>query len=75
MEYRQLITNLLTSKDWQILAANEFGRLAQGIGRRIKGTNTITFIPCHEILPDQKATYPCFVCSERPQKTKKIKHA
>jgi hypothetical protein len=32
MEYRQLITDPETCEAWQISAANEFGRLAQGVG-------------------------------------------
>jgi hypothetical protein len=71
MEYRQLITVPATCEAWQISAANEFGRLAQGVGGRIKGTNTIVFIHHHEMPHDREATYPCFVCLERPQKTKK----
>jgi Reverse transcriptase (RNA-dependent DNA polymerase) len=45
--------------------------LAQGVGGRIKGTDTITFIPHHEMPADRQATYPRFVCSERPQKQEK----
>jgi hypothetical protein len=44
MEYRQLITDPATRADWQLSTANEFGRLAQGVGRHVQGTNTITFI-------------------------------
>jgi Reverse transcriptase (RNA-dependent DNA polymerase) len=68
MEYRQLIKDPTTRDAWQLSAANEFGRLAQSVGRRIKGTDTITFIPHHEMPADRQATYPRFVCSERPQK-------
>jgi Reverse transcriptase (RNA-dependent DNA polymerase) len=68
MEYRQLITDPVTRDAWQVSAANEFGRLAQGVGGRLKGTNTITFIHHHEMPNDRQATYPRFVCSERPQK-------
>ena len=32
-------------KIWFRSLENEFGRLAQGVGTRIKGTNTLTFIP------------------------------
>jgi hypothetical protein len=71
MEYRQLISDPTTRDAWQISAANEFGQLAQGVGGRVKGTNTIHFIPHHEMPADRKATYPRFVCSERPQKQEK----
>jgi hypothetical protein len=73
MEYRQLITDPTTKETWQLSAANEFGRLAQGVGGRVKGTNTITFIQHHEMPQDREATYPRFVCSERPQKTEKYR--
>jgi hypothetical protein len=68
MEYRQLIANPATCETWQISAANEFGRLAQGVGGRITGTDTITFIHHHEMPQYQQATYLRFVCSKRPQK-------
>jgi hypothetical protein len=71
MEYRQLITNPTTCEAWQISAANEFDRLARGVGGRVKGTNTITFIQHHEMPHHREATYPRFICSERPQKTDK----
>ena len=44
LNYRQLIQNPKYKKDWNILAAIEFGQLAQGVGGQIKGTNTIKFI-------------------------------
>jgi hypothetical protein len=68
MEYQQLISDPSTRESWQISAANEFGRLAQGVGGRVKGTNIIHFIPHHEMPADRQATYPRFVCSERLQK-------
>jgi hypothetical protein len=71
MEYRQLISDPTTRGAWQLSAANEFGRLAQGVGGRVKGTDTIHFIPHHEMPTDRQATYPRFVCSERLQKQEK----
>jgi hypothetical protein len=69
MTYRELLRDPLTKRDWELSAANEFGRLAQGVGGRIKGTDTIKFIP-HAAMPnDHTATYPRFVCEHRPQKT------
>jgi hypothetical protein len=69
MTYRELLRDPLTKADWELSAANEFGRLAQGVGGRIQGTNTITFIPADELPPGRTATYPRFVCEQRPQKT------
>jgi hypothetical protein len=72
MEYRQLITDPLTKEAWQLSAANEFGRLAQGVGGRIKGTDTIKFIRADELPADRQPTYPRFVCTERPHKEEKF---
>jgi hypothetical protein len=68
MTYRELIKDPLTKADWELSSANEFGRLAQGVGGRIKGTNTIRFIPHSDMPSKRKATYPRFVCKLWPQK-------
>ena len=68
-EYRQLLREPETSAAWTHSSANEFGRLFQGVGGRIKGTNTCFFIHKHEVPADKRVTYARFVCSERPQKT------
>ena len=52
-------------------AANEFGRLAQGVGTRIPGTNTITFIAKAEVPPGRSVTYGKFVCELKPNKQEK----
>ena len=44
LNYLQLMRDPLYKKEWNISAANEFGRLANGVRGRIKGTNTIKFI-------------------------------
>ena len=38
--YRQLIQHPAIGEQWRYSSSNEFGRLAQGIGGRIKGTDT-----------------------------------
>ena len=43
LNYRQLRKNPKYKKGWDISSANEFGRLANGVGGRVKGTNTIIF--------------------------------
>jgi hypothetical protein len=55
---------------WNKSAADEFGRLAQGIGGRIKGTNTLHFIRKHDIPIDRMkdVTYIKFVCTMRTEK-------
>eukprot|EP00956_Cyclotella_meneghiniana_P007284 scaffold9923_cov20-Cyclotella_meneghiniana.AAC.2 len=71
MKYKQLMTHPKYKKDWQISAADEFGRLAQGVGGRIKNpTDTFTFIREEDIPKDRKkdVTYGSFTCSVRPEK-------
>jgi hypothetical protein len=71
MEYRQLVSDPTTKAAWQLSAANKFGRLAQGVGVQIKGTDTIKFIHADELPNNQQPTYPRFVCTERPHKEEK----
>ena len=68
MGYRQLITDPNTKKVWLHSAANEFGRLAQGVGDRINGTNTIRFMSFQEVPKGRSVTYARFVCELRPMK-------
>ena len=73
LNYRQLISHPKLGEQWQTSSANEFGRLAQGIGGRIKGTNTIFFIK-KEDIPEERMkdiTYGKFVCNVRPEKDEK----
>ena len=44
LTYRKLIKHPKYKDVWKKSAANEFGRLAQGVGNRIRGTDTIKFI-------------------------------
>jgi hypothetical protein len=55
---------------WNRSAADEFGRLAQGIGERIKGTDTMRFIHKHKIPVDRlkDVTYIKIVCTVRTEK-------
>jgi hypothetical protein len=55
---------------WSKAGANEFGWLAQGVGGRIDGTNTIFFIHKHEIPQDRHkdVTYIKFVSSIQTEK-------
>lgn len=70
MTYRQLITHPDYQVAWNHSSANEFGRLAQGIGGRVKGTDTIRFIHKDEIPHNRfkDCTYGKFVCEEKPNK-------
>jgi len=68
MEYRDLIRDPTTKAAWLTSSANEFGHLAQGIGGRVQGTDTIFFIPRDKVPQGRKPTYARFVCTYRPQK-------
>ena len=67
LNYRQLMRDPQYKKQWSISSANEFGRLANGVGGRIKGTNTIKFVHKHNV-PHKRmkdVIYGQFVCSVR----------
>jgi len=68
LEYRHLIQNDHTRLTWNRSFANELGRLANGVGDRIKGTNTIKFIPKTSVPPGRKVTYGRIVVDYRPTK-------
>ena len=50
--------------------SNNIGRLAQGIGNRIKGTNNIFFIHRSAVPADKRVPYGQIVVSIRPNKSK-----
>jgi hypothetical protein len=70
LKYRNLITHPRYCEAWTHSSANEFGRLAQGVGGRIKGTDTIFFIHKHQVLQDRwrDITYAKFVYELKPNK-------
>ena len=73
MKYRHLIThvNQTVREQWTTSSANEFGRLFQGVGGRIKNpTNTCYFVKHQDVPEDRRkdVTYGKFECSVRPQK-------
>ena len=69
MEYHDLLADPTTRDVWLHSAANEFGRLAQGLPDNcVDATNTIFFIPVNKVPRNKRPTYTCFVCSFRPQK-------
>ena len=53
LKYRQLINYPLLGPAWNTLSSNEYGRLAQGIGGRVKGTDTILFINKEDVPKDR----------------------
>ncbi len=52
------------------MAANEFGRLEQGVGGKVKATNTIFFISKNKVPKDRikDVTYGSFVCDIKQNK-------
>jgi hypothetical protein len=61
LEYRQLIQDVSTLPIWNKAAANEFGRVAQGVGGCIEGYNMIVFISRQAIPKGKVVTYGRFV--------------
>eukprot|EP00957_Ditylum_brightwellii_P022003 1659756-Ditylum_brightwellii.AAC.1 len=58
LEYHDLIKNPKYQKVWSISAANEFGRLAQGMGNQIpKGTDTLHFISYSKVPQNKNPIY------------------
>ena len=58
MEYCDLLADPTTRDVWLHSAANEFGRLAQGLpDNRVDATNTIFFIPITEVPRHKRPTY------------------
>eukprot|EP00804_Cyclotella_cryptica_P025147 CCRYP_013003-RA/>CCRYP_013003-RA protein AED:0.27 eAED:0.23 QI:0/0/0/1/1/1/3/0/671 len=70
LEYRALLKHPRFKEAWSISAANEFGCLAQGVGGRVKGTDTIRFISKSEVPEDRfkDVTYIRMVCQVRTEK-------
>jgi hypothetical protein len=70
MNYRQLRKHPKHNKAWTTSSANEFGRLASGVGGRVKGTKTIRFIHQDDVPQKQRKdiTYGSFQCNVRPEK-------
>jgi hypothetical protein len=76
LKHRQLINHedANISATWSTSSANEFGRLFQGVGNRIKNpTNTCHFIRKEQVPKDRfkDVTYGKFECTVRPQKAEK----
>ncbi len=71
LNYCQLMQSTNYQDAWSLSSANEFGRLANGVGGRIKNpTNTIQFIHQHEVPKEQMkdVAYGQFVCTVQPEK-------
>ena len=71
LKYRQLIRHPKYKEIWNKSAANEFGRLANGLkDGRVKPTNTIRFIRKEDVPADRMkdVTYGSFSCDLKPNK-------
>ena len=70
LTYRQLIKHPDHAQKWNTSCANELGRLTQGVGNRIKGTNTAFWMTLDSIPPSLRKdiTYANFVVDLRPTK-------
>ena len=53
---------------WHKYFYDELGRIAQGAGNRVSGSNIIFFIQKPQVLQDRKVTYGRIVCDIKPQK-------
>jgi hypothetical protein len=71
LEYRQLIKRDAYRDIWTRSYANELGRLAQGVGDRIQGTNTIFFIRKDQVPKGRTCTYGRICVDVRPHKEEK----
>ena len=70
---KKLSLDKLIKKDkvWETSLSNELGRVMQGVGNRIQGTDTMEFVHRREIPNHKKITYANFVCDYRPLKSEK----
>jgi hypothetical protein len=68
LKHGDLITLLRYKIRWMRATANKIGRLAQGLKRGVKGTNTIRFIRTEDVPAGRKATYGSFVVDIKTHK-------
>ena len=68
MDYRHLIRDDHYKGPWLLSGANELGRLSQGVGNQITGTNTIFFNQKDQVPFGRTVTYPRIVSTIRPEK-------
>jgi hypothetical protein len=73
LNYRQLMQDPKHKTIWSKSAANEFGRQAQGVGGRVKGTDTIKVIKKDYVPYESRkdVMYGSLTCDVRPHKEEK----
>ena len=70
-EYIRLINDPKTKQVLNTSAANEFGRLMNGLKIGISGTGTMKLLHKYEVLTGRTVSYSRFVCDYKPQKEEK----
>ena len=73
LNYGKLRRDTKYKKHWSTSSANEFGRLANGVGRRIKNQPTQSHSSEGRTFQKMKkhVTYGQFICSAQPEKKEK----
>ena len=75
MEWKELVSNPLTSTDWTLSTSNKLGRMAQGVRKNndgtpcTKSTDKIFFIPYSKVPRGRKLTFMQKVCTYRPDRS------
>jgi hypothetical protein len=69
LKYLHLIQDETAFPVWNKAAANDCGRLAQGVGGRIESSTTIFFIPRNTVPKGKVITYGRFVVDICPKKS------
>ena len=72
-ETMDTLLNGIHGVDWTQSLTNECDRLGDGRLGKVKGTNTIQFIPKESVPAGGKVTYGNFVCDHRPLKTEPLR--
>ena len=62
------IIRILDKGTWTTDFSNDIGRLAQGVGKRVEGTNTIFFIRHYKVPAGKRVAYGRIVVSISPKK-------
>ena len=74
MEWKELVSDPLTTANRTLLISNELDRMSQGVDKNADGTqrtngiDTIFFIPAFKVLKGHKVTYIHKVCTYLPDK-------
>ena len=70
LKYIDLIKHPKHKQVWLKSTANKLGNLAQCVGGRVKGTDTIQFVSRNQVPNGRKITYAWIVCLIHHKKTK-----